>query len=648
MAACGTRVFLLLSLLSFSLTAHAQTCEAQPSLSLTRHVRQLYLDLLGRPPTVAEYAAASDKGGVDSADIDALMEREEFYARMRGYHRALLRSNIASSVYNNGDSRLRGTGNNADPFWLAGNPSANWRGLSGARCDAYVRQSSCASATEDSHANLARGACYDSDGIPLAVSYDYDTRYFTCTALSAADCNAAITAGTVPAKHRYFCDMKRGSTGTLKPSYCLPRADLALTTEVTDTQGNVIAFTGGTTTGTLTRLDRCTLTQPLRNNVRGGYMAQVGCIHREGYEMTAPPFFDTSGRTQVAMCAIEAQQRDKNPGTMERCDRRGFLADRTCGCGPGARRCESVDGTVHQRRLDAFNAEPELIADSILRRNEPYFNVLTTQRSFLNGPLSNIYRHAHGIAVFATSPPAAIDALPELPFAQNQWVEYTRGAQHSGVLTTPAFLYRFPTARSRINAFYEAFLCRSFAPPAGASFPAPDDSCNRENNLAKRCGCNYCHATLEPLGAYWGRFAERGATHYGKSEFPRFESKCRDCALAGDVNCGGLCGPYVMRAFDGDGAASLGMLFSYLYRTPGEEQNIEEGPRMLANKMMGTGELEQCVVRRMWKEFLGHPMTEEEERLELSRLSETFAQSRYNLKKLIKEILNNPEYRRVD
>ena len=76
-------------------------------------------------------------------------------------------------------------------------------------------------------------------------------------------------------------------------------------------------------------------------------------------------------------------------------------------------------------------------------------------------------------------------------------------------------------------------------------------------------------------------------------------------------NCGGLCGPYVMRAFDGDGAASLGMLFSYLYRSPGEEQNIEEGPRMLANKMMGTGELEQCVVRRMWKEFLGHPMTEE-------------------------------------
>ncbi|HSP80551.1 MAG TPA: DUF1501 domain-containing protein, partial [Myxococcaceae bacterium] len=27
----------------------------------------------------------------------------------------------------------------------------------------------------------------------------------------------------------------------------------------------------------------------------------------------------------------------------------------------------------------------------------------------------------------------------------------------------------------------------------------------------KRCGCNYCHATIEPVGAHWGRFAERAA-----------------------------------------------------------------------------------------------------------------------------------------
>jgi hypothetical protein len=236
-----------------------------------------------------------------------------------------------------------------------------------------------------------------------------------------------------------------------------------------------------------------------------------------------------------------------------------------------------------------------------------------------------------------------------VPYGETEtWVEYTRDAYHSGVLTTPAFLYRFPTQRARTNQFYEALLCKSFVPPAGVSFPSPEDSCNRENNLAKRCGCKYCHATLEPTGAHWGRFAERGAVWLDPTQFPRYSPKCRDCALAGDTNCGGDCGNYVMRAFDGDGAQSLGLLTTYLYRTPSEEVNIEAGPELLVERMKLSGELERCTVRRVWAEFVGRPMTFEEEQLYLESLVDSFARSNHSMKQLIQTVLATDAYRRID
>jgi hypothetical protein len=53
-----------------------------------------------------------------------------------------------------------------------------------------------------------------------------------------------------------------------------------------------------------------------------------------------------------------------------------------------------------------------------------------------------------------------------------------------------------------------------------------------------------------------------------------------------------------MQAFDGDGAASLGLLRTYLYRTAAEEPNIVGGPKPAwSQRMLQTGELERCAVR---------------------------------------------------
>ncbi|MGA9521051.1 MAG: DUF1585 domain-containing protein [Myxococcaceae bacterium] len=641
-----------------------------PQLSLERHLRQVYLDLLGRPPTIEEYRAAQAKGAVDVEDVRKLMDNDAFYMRMRMYHRALFQSNISASVLNNGDTRLLNTGapsatssSAADAYEMRGNPALPLRGRQGLGCDHFIKQSACNASRQDPHSEPTTAkACYDADGVPLPVSYDYDVAMYQCTRLDDKDstvtsCSVAVTKGLLADEELYFCDMRRDSANStrIRPYRCIPDpakpATAALTEKIREPGTNrIIAY--ATPANAPTRyptLNRCTLTLGLRSGVKGSYLPQTGCVQREGYELRPPPYWDNSGRTEVAVCAIEAQTRAVNPVTSETCETSRFTSDRSCGCGVGARRCESGNQSVHLARVAAFNAEPELIADSVLRRDEPYFNTFTTRRSFVNGTLSAFFRDGQGTRFWELTPPADPVTLPQLPYHDTgTWKEYTRAEHHSGVLSTPAFLLRFPTHRARINQVYDALLCRSFSPPAGVAPPSPDDACNRENNLAIRCGCSSCHASLEPLGAHWGRSAERTATYLDPEKYPRFDSRCRDCALNGDTNCGGQCSQYVMQAFDEEGAESLGMLKTYLYRTPEEEVNIEGGPRLLVERMMRTGELERCVVRRIWQEFLGRPMSRMESALYLDGLAKDFATDNHRLKGLIERILTSDAYRRID
>lgn len=644
-----------------SLAADGPVCEAQASnVPLERHVRQVYLDMVGRPPTMAEYRFYQAKGAILPEDVAGLMEKEEFYGRMRGYHRALLRSNISQSIFVNGDMRLADVPVGFRPLGIRGNPSAGLRGQNGAGCDAFVMQAACNDAAnrQDPHLEPATKRCFDSYNVPLPVTVDYSTDVYRCEAISTAtDCNGAIgqmdAAGRMlPAKHLLFCDMRRVGTA-LVPHYCLPQAMAVAgttTTEVFDgANQNVIAFSMLAATGQTTRLNRCGLDLELNGGIRGRYRVPAGCVQREGVVMTQTPYWDASGAPQVPMCAIEAQVRDTNPWTMESCNTGRFTGDRSCGCGPRSNRCESANTALHNARIAAFNDEPVLITDSVIRRNEDYFNILTTRRSFVNGTLSQMFRQNQSPQTWLVTPPTARDAIPDVPLADTTtWAEYTRDDQASGVLTTPSWLYRFPTHRARVNHFYEAFLCKHFAPEPGAVAPAPEDSCNRENNLAKRCGCSYCHATVEPMGAHWGRFGERNATWLDPEKFPRLDARCRDCALAGDTTCNNECGNYVMQAFDGDGANSLGLLRTYLYRTSDEESNIVGGPRLMVQRFMQTGELERCAVRNMWSHLLGRGMSTQEEALYLQGLAQGFSAQDHNLKALMQSIMATDAYRRID
>lgn len=633
----------------------ALQCSATPpAVPIQRQLRQLYLDLLGRPPTIDEYRAAAESGTIDQALVEDLSSRDEFYVRMKSYHRALLRANVSASVPNSTDSRVALAADGSMPLESRGNFSTALRGRNGQGCDHFIPQDDCKNPAlqQDPHAEGPASAkqCRDANGIPLPVSFDYDTNLYACAALSGAtDCNDAQTKGMLPAKHLYFCDMRRSSSGLL-PYLCLPDpgkpTTAAMSSEVMDDAGHVIAFSNPNTSD---RLDRCGLAMAPKDGVRGTFVPQKGCVQREGWVKAPAPFWDKSGAAEVNACAIEAQTNAQNPATLASCEGTSFLGDRSCGCGERFRRCEPSDSSVSDARVASINEEPLLIVDSVLRRDEDYAQILSTRRSFINGVLSSLYRDNQAPMSLVITPPQDRDALPELAYtAADQWVEYTRADQASGVLTTPAYLYRFPTQRSRVAEFYDAFLCKSFVPPPAAVTPDPADVCNRENNLAKRCGCNYCHATIEPTGAHWGRYSERGAQYLDPLRFPKFDAKCRDCALAGNSTCDGDCGNYVMQAYDGDGASSLGMLKSYLYRTAADEPNVEGGPQLLAARMLQTGDFERCVVTRIWREFLGRPMSADEQSLYMEPLVDGFVSDGRNLKHLIRDVVMTDAYRRID
>jgi hypothetical protein len=640
---------LITLLLGASAFAGDAVCQNDPSgVPVQRRLRQLYLDLLGRPPTLEEYRFIEAKGAVLDDDIQALLQKEEFYGKVKTYHRALLRANISANIYTEGESRLSTSTDGLQPGEFRSFVTAGLRGVQGVGCDHFVRQDDCNATRQDPQLEPATKTCRDAMGVPLPVSVDYDTNKYTCTPLTGAtSCADAVTKALLPAKNIYFCDMRRTTTG-LVPHACHPDTGkpqtAALTQEVLDGDGNVIAY-ANPTAGASPRLDHCTLNLGLSGGVHGRYVPQNGCIQREGVVTVTQAYW--SGGQPVNVCAIEAQANATNPWTMETCETSRFWGDRTCGCGVGLRRCET--GTaIHQARIDGLSEEPLRIVDSVVRREEDYFNVLTTRRSFVNGPLSQLYRNAQSPGVWLTTTPS-VTGVPDVPIEQaDTWAEYTRDEQHAGVLTTAAWLYRFPTQRARVNQFYQAFLCKQFTPPADAVVPAPDDSCNRQNNLAIRCGCKYCHATIEPTGAHWGRFGQRNAQYLDPTRYPRFDARCRDCALAGNTSCDGDCGNYVMQALDGDSSSDLGLLSTYLYRTSAEEPNVAGGPALLVERMMQTGDLERCAVLNLWHELLGRSMTSEEQTMYLESLVADFAAHGHNLKSLVLSIVKTDAYRRVD
>ncbi len=661
----------------------------------TRLLRQLSLDLRGRAPTIAELEAVQRAGSVTPEMIDAMLRSDDFVAESSHWHADLLWPNLDGFLISMGGMRLtRGgtnpevnldlleqrteeatcptSGNGALTAAVCCTPSnpthpgcciprnghynpddpacvAKSRALGAAYTigqglgDRSLRGGSgatgCDDALEYPPPRVAVGDStwlHDADGRPYYLSprsrtrrYYYDRDdvplpyddWAHCPNFCRANVGTGVGGSFLAADYRPKERVEAGRTITGDhPLAACPTGY----TEIVNTCDNA---TTGNNPETATR------------------------IRREGFRLLRP--YWSEGKW-VKVCAYEAQERSNSVYNNAVCNPAARI-DASCGCGPNGVYCTPSQGrlstlpTRAERRIrEALNEEPLRIVASVIARDEDYYNAYTTRRSFLTGPLSTLFREQTArMTGLQVTPPADASMLPRVGYEDESWHEYVRGPEHSGVLTTAAFLGRFPTWRARINRVRTALLCRPFEPPAGG-LPAPDDVCNREPNLAHRCGCQHCHSSIEPLAAYWGRWAERSSIYLDPQNFPAYDPNCAQCANTGQF-CSARCrAQYVTSVTDGDGSRYAGTLFSALYRSPDEMNRMEQGPSALIAQSVATGEIQACTVTTVWRRLVGRPMNDDETRDVLPQLVQQFDNSNHNYRSLVRAIVTAPAYRRID
>lgn len=340
--------------------------------------------------------------------------------------------------------------------------------------------------------------------------------------------------------------------------------------------------------------------------------------------------------TTVKACAYDAQTAAVGVrGLM--CEERGN--DRGCGCGSTLERCVVRGGTAEEI-ADALEEEPLRIFERVMRDpSASYFDALTTRTTEINGPLATYYSHAAS----TTSHDASMQGVPELPFSETTFRSFERGPEHSGVLTTRAFLTRFASQRARANRFATAFLCQPFIAPS-EGLPASDAPCSQNPNLSERCGCAACHQRLEPLAVHWGRWDING--DYGFFSTAQHPVRNPSCATCASGACSDACDTYyVTQTVSGAGEeANLGMLNVLAWRSPEEVAALDLGPAALVQTPSYRTAMQSCAATTLAERFLHRPLTVEESATWVPELAATFRDSGEHVQALVEAIVRDRRY----
>jgi hypothetical protein len=315
-----------------------------------------------------------------------------------------------------------------------------------------------------------------------------------------------------------------------------------------------------------------------------------------------------------------------------------------CGCGAGLKYC--VVQSIVQDVNRAIEEDVDRRIKAVILNDEPYTELFTSRRAYVNGPLVHFYRYQTGFPQDVSLEPAPVDVerLPNLSAtAKDTWREIELPTHHAGLLTSPAYLLRFSTNRARADRLFNAFMCSPLIPPAGGlvfnqTRPNPD--------LQRRDGCKYCHANLEPTAAFWGRWGELGAGFLDPVKFPPRRSDCEACARTGE-QCSEECRRfYVMNALTVEEEPYLGMLKSYQFRQSVHERHVEEGPKLLVINSVVDSRFGDCVSQKIAARLMGRELLEDEADW-LRKLAQEFVSSNYSYKSWVKAILKSENYRRV-
>jgi len=359
---------------------------------------------------------------------------------------------------------------------------------------------------------------------------------------------------------------------------------------------------------------------------------------REGWVLVRP-YWNPS--TEIKVCAFDAQTNLTGMSARRTVDCRIDSSATQCGCGPNLSWCQSQPDRTAAKITAAMGEQLLRFMDKVVREGRPYTEVLTARDIEVNGPLSHYLRFQTQDALnFLFATPDHDFAVPELAFTEDQtWVSAMREATHAGVLTMPGYLLKFQSNRGRANRFYNAFLCQSFKAPEGG-LAAADDECHSEPDLTKRCGCKYCHVTVEPAAAYWGRWSEAGFAPMDEATYPKVRTDCADPQNARNPLCRRF---YLTSPGHPDEEAYKGYLMPYVFATPQREANIAQGPRGIADAAIANGSFASCATRQLYERLVAREAVETDQAA-LDALSASFVASSYDVRALIESIVTRPEY----
>jgi hypothetical protein len=339
-----------------------------------------------------------------------------------------------------------------------------------------------------------------------------------------------------------------------------------------------------------------------------------------------------------------------------------------CGCGLALQYCMPGDGDANDPRAFSFPTRTPLGIDQpigsgpqnvsawhklwwsqeaahflgrLFDGDRDFREILTARWSMVNGPLAQFYRGAAAASccnreksfnmVQESEPLFDPKLLPANLFpseASNWKFVPDRGPHASGILTMPVFLTKFASRRARGAVLYNAFLCKSFSAPNVELSPS------EEPNLMKRPGCSACHATLEPLAAYFSRVEETEWVFLPSWQFPLRNPACKK---NGQGKLPGYCEPFYDPAFS-DGAQGI------LRGAYASIDHAEAGPVGAAEAITGAPEFAQCAVQRVVTSFLGRPTTSDDAAL-IASLTDGFQKGGYRMRGLVKALLASPQYR---
>jgi hypothetical protein len=338
-----------------------------------------------------------------------------------------------------------------------------------------------------------------------------------------------------------------------------------------------------------------------------------------------------------------------------------------CGCGVGLEHCLPGDGFAQDPRAFSFPTHIPLGLDRpfaagpqnasswnklwwsqeahhFFRRlfagDRDFREVLTGRWSAVNGPLAQFYTSGAATSccgrerafklIEESEPLFTPGAVPRdlLPMDTDRWEDVPdRGPHAAGLLTMPVFLAKYASRRARGAAVYTAFLCKSFTAEHVELTPST------EPNLMVRQGCSTCHATLEPLAAYFSRVEETTWVFLPEQQFPVENPVCKKNAQG---KMPGFCDFFYDAAFSDAKAGTLRGAYA-------AADHAERGPAGIAADVTAQPEFASCAVERVASSFLGRPVRDDDAKL-LESLRATFVSHGYRMRPLVGALLRSSAY----